>query len=344
LEIIKYSDLVRRIVSYCQRVYEELSGDDSDAIKTYLDSRLKQIWEFYAWPDLIKTEKRYYRALYSATANYVAGNEVYYPTEKKYYQALKATNGNVPTLTTHWAESKQSYAADPWVAGAAYVVGDIVEYASDGLFYACHTAHTSSGTLLPTATGNNNRWGKLTALDKYVAWEQAGESKIGDVLSVWDDDPRANKKAEKENFSQSQNGIQVIDGPNIVYIQYRQIVPNIFYHTWVASNSYKIGDVVRYPATGADFDLYEAKTDHTSSSSNDPSDGTADWGIINIPRDFQKYLTHSAAADLLFSDEREALGGAQHGMAEKALIALVDKFERQEGQSNQVEVKIDGSY
>jgi len=343
VETITYSDLLRRVVSYCQRVYSELSSDDSEAIKTFLDTRIKQIWEFYQWPDLTRVEKRYYKALYSSGTTYAAGAEVYYPTEKKYYQALKQTSGNAPTTLTHWAESKQSYADDPWVAGAAYVVGDIVEYASDGLFYACHTAHTSSGTLVPNATGNNERWGKLTELDKYVAWEQAGKNKIGDVLGVWDEDPRTNTKAEKENFFQSENGVQIIDGPNIVYIKYRQVVPSLFYNTWTSGTAYSIGDVVRYPATGADFSLYEAQTVHTATGSDDPSDGTNDWAIINIPRDFRAFLTHAAAADILISDERETLAGAQIALADKALIELVDKFERQEGQSSQVDVKIDGS-
>tara|TARA_R100000700_G_C3179445_1_gene156032 strand:+ start:11185 stop:12213 length:1029 start_codon:yes stop_codon:yes gene_type:complete len=340
VETIRYSDLLKRVVSLSQRVYEELSADDNAAIKSYLDTRLKQIWEFYPWPDLTRVEKRYFRLLYNASTSYAAGAEVYYPTEKKYYQAIQSTTGNTPTTLTHWAESKQKYNADLWVAGAAYAAGDIVEYASDGLFYACHTAHTSSGTLIPTATSGNARWGVLTELDKYVAWEQDGNNQIGDVIEVWDADPRTHTKAETENFFQSENGVQVIDGPNIVYIEYRQVVPNIFYDSWVSGTDYKKTNAVRWPTTGADFDLYEAKTVHTASSSNDPGDGTADWGIVNIPRDFRSFLAHGAAADILISDEKERLAGIQQSLADKALADLVDKFERQEGQTRQMRVKI----
>ena len=338
METIAYSDIIKRVVSYSQRVYSELSSDDSELIKTYLDIRLKQIWQYFAWPDLTRVEKRYYRAIYASGTTYAAGSEVYYPTEKKYYQALKQTSGNVPTTLTHWAESKQSYGENLWVAGAVYAVGDIVQYASDGLFYACHTAHTSSGTLVPNATSSNERWGKLTELDKYVAWEQTGKNKIGDITEVWNDNPRTNGKAEQQLFNQSENGVQVIDGPNVVYIQYRQPVPNLFYTTWTSGTSYVLGDVVRFPASGADFDLYETIVAHTASGSNDPSDGGGQWSKINIPRDFNAFLTHGAAADLLMADEKEQLAGVQQALSDKALAELLDKLQRQEKQSKQMPV------
>lgn len=338
MEKIIYSDIIKRVVSYSQRVYEELSADDNAAIKAYLDTRLKKIWEIYPWPDLTRVEKRYFRTLYSAGTTYAAGTEVYYPTEKKYYQALKSTTGNAPTTLTHWSESKQKYSGDLWVAGAAYVAGDIIEYASDSLFYACHTAHTSSGTLIPTATSGNSRWGVLTELDKYVAWQQSGKNKIGDIIEVWDSNPKTDNKAEPENYYQSENGIQVINGPDIVYVEYRQEVPSVFYTTWISGTAYLLGDVVRYPATGADFSLYEAQTAHTATANNDPSDGTADWQIIDIPRDFKSYLSHGAAADILISDEKEGLAAVQQSLADKSLADLLDKFERQESQTKQMKV------
>ena len=336
METISYSDLLKRVVSYSQRTYDELTNDDSDLIKSYLDNRLKQIWEFYSWPDLVRIEKRYYRGIYASATTYQAGTEVYYPAENKYYQALKQTQGNVPTLTTHWAESKQSYSAELWAAGASYVVGDIVEYASDGLFYACHTAHTSSGTLIPTATGNNARWGKLTELDQYVAWKQTGENQIGDVIDVWTDNYHVNNKAERVKYLQSNNGVQVVNGEDVVYIEYRQRVPNVYYSVWATGNDYAVDDVVRFPATGAAFNLYRATTAHTPTTSNEPTDNTSPWALIEIPRDFRAFLSHGAAADLLMNDEKEQLAGVQQAMSDKALAELLDKLERQEKQSKQM--------
>ena len=54
METISYSDLLKRVVSYSQRTYDELTNDDSDLIKSYLDNRLKQSREFYSWPDRLR--------------------------------------------------------------------------------------------------------------------------------------------------------------------------------------------------------------------------------------------------------------------------------------------------
>ena len=331
MEVIKYSDILRGVVSYAQRVYSELNADDAEAISVYLDNRLKLIWETYPWPDLVRVEKRYYRPLYAAALTYDAGYEVYYPTEEKYYQALKQTQGNVPTLTTHWAEAKQSYAPATWVTGTAYAVGDTVEYDPDGLYYACHTAHTAGANL-----GSN--WGQIIEFDKYVAWKQSGENEIADVLDVWNTNPRTDNKADQQNFYQSENGVQVINGPNIVHIEYRQLVPRLLHSAWKVGSEYKIDDVVRFPATGADFDLYKASSDHTASGTNEPTDDGAPWTLIQIPRDFRSFLAHGAAADLLLADEREQLGGVQNSLGEKALNELLGKLERQEKQTKQMNV------
>ena len=69
METIAYSDIIKRVVSYSQRVYSELSSDDSELIKTYLDIRLKQIWQYFAWPDLTRVEKTDTYASYAPKEN-----------------------------------------------------------------------------------------------------------------------------------------------------------------------------------------------------------------------------------------------------------------------------------
>jgi hypothetical protein len=331
VEVIKYSDVLRRVVSFAQRVYSELNTDDAEAISVYLDTRLKKIWETYPWPDLVRVEKRTFRGIYNASTTYAAGAEVYYPSEEKYYQALRSTTGNLPTVLTHWAEAKQSYAPATWVTGTAYAVGDTVEYDPDGLYYACHTAHTAGANLA-------SNWGQIIEFDKYVAWKQSGENEIADVLDVWNANPRTANKADQQNYYQSENGVQVINGPNIVYIEYRQLVPSLLHSAWVVGTVYATDEVVRYPASGADFDLYKANSVHTASGANGPADAGSLWTLIQIPRDFRSYLAHGAAADILLADEREQLGGVQNSLGEKALNELLGKLERQEKQTKQMNV------
>lgn len=338
MEITKYSDIVKRVCALSQRVYSELSNDDNDLIMVYVDQRMKLIWEYFDWPELKRVEKRYYRALYASGTQYNPGTEVYYPTENKYYQALQQTTGNAPTSAAHWYESKKSYSADPWQAGASYVAGDIVEYASDGLTYACHTAHTSSGTLIPTATGGNSRWGLLKEFDQYVGWEQTGENKIGDIIEVWNNNPRTNNKAVPVSYYQSENGIQLIEGPNVVYVEYRKRLPMLLYKTWTTGAGYVSDDVVRYEPSGAEFDLYVANSAHSADSDNDPEESGGPWSKIEIPRDFSAFLSHGAAANLLQVDEKEQLAMAQEQYADQALTELVGRIERQEQQTKQFKV------
>jgi len=342
VEITSYSDLLKRTCALAQRVYSELSNDDSELLMVYIDQRLKQIWEYYDWPDIKRIEKRYFRPLYAAATNYTtAGTEVYYPSEKKYYQSLKTTQGNAPTSTAHWAESKQSYSADSWVTGTSYVVGDTVLYGVDGLYYTAHTAHTASATLTPDATGGNDKWGVLTELDKYVAWEQSGENNIGDVLEVWDYNPRTNNKAAPQSFYQSENGIQVLNGPNIVYVEYRQQLPSLFYTTWVEGTSYSVDHVIRFPVSGASFNLFKATSTHTAGglgSSTYPLTSGAPWLLVQIPRDFSTYLSHGAASSMLQTDEKEQLALAQEQYSERALMELLDRIERQEQQQKEFKV------
>jgi hypothetical protein len=210
-------------------------------------------------------------------------------------------------------------------------VGDTVEYPPDGLYYACHTAHTAGANLA-------SNWGQLVEFDKYVAWAQSGENAITDVLDVWNTNPRTDKKAKQQNFYQSENGVQVINGPNIVHIEYRQKVPCLLHSAWTSGTVYAAADVVRFPASGADFDLYKASSGHTASGSNEPTDVGAPWTLIQVPRDFRSFLGHGGAADLLLADEREQLGGVQNSLGDQALRELLDKLERQEKQTKQMNV------
>jgi len=121
-------------------------------------------------------------------------------------------------------------------------------------------------------------------------------------------------------------------------VEYRQQLPSLFFTTWATGSDYDTNDVVRFPATGAEFDLYKATSDHTASGSNDPKDSGAPWDLIQIPRDFSAYIAHGAASSMLQTDEKEQLALAQEQYSERALMELLDRVERQEQQQKEFKV------
>lgn len=66
----------------------------------YINGRLRDAWESYAWPWSTRIEQREYRATYAADVAYAIGAEVFY--SGAYYRATAAGTGNLPTDTSYW--------------------------------------------------------------------------------------------------------------------------------------------------------------------------------------------------------------------------------------------------
>jgi hypothetical protein len=66
----------------------------------YINSRTREVWERYPWPEWTLIEQREYRATYAAGTAYVTGDEVFYVDA--YYRAIGSTTGNLPTDVTYW--------------------------------------------------------------------------------------------------------------------------------------------------------------------------------------------------------------------------------------------------
>lgn len=323
--------------------YDNLAVKDFRTLRRGISLALQNGWEAAKWPEWCPIEKRYFRDVYAATTNYPAGAEVYYPASNKYYIALRGAGvtGQAPatlsgstytTNTAYWAESSTSYSANGWATGTGYAVGNQVYYAVTDAFYQCHTAHTSSGVLTPNATGASERWGVLTALDRYVAYEQTGKTSLAEVFTIWDADPRTDARASEVGFTLNENGAGVLSGPNVVWVEFRRRCPTLTGDDWVSTAIYTANlDQVYFSGN-----FYNCIT--TTTAGQSPATTPAKWALVEIPWVLRPWLTQAGFASWLRGDGQTERAIAEMEVAGGLLATAWGKVVRQQGQVRRLSV------
>ena len=350
---IKYSELLKRTAERSQRSYDQLSTDDAAFLENFIDSRLKRIWEYTDWPDLVLTEKRSYRHQYTPLwySTATAATELYDANAKRYVVALKDTTNDpsdaAETINGDWGELKSSYNFDDYSDTTSYAVGAQVYYYLTDKYYQVHTAPSGAGYKPATEYGsvpitttyfttNSTYWGEIPRFARYIAYEQSWETnKIGNVTGVFNASPRLDTTSDGINFFLTNQGIQVPNGQDRVWVRHRKRVPDVTHDVHDAAKSdYAVGDVVKYPASGAEFDLYECATAATTQTPG----AHADWTLVEVPYIFKDYISSGAAADLLQMDEKVDLALIEENRADLALEHELDKLNRQQKQTEQFNV------
>lgn len=102
-----YNSVLTRVLGLAGIKPADLTAEEDTLLNGYINTALKLAWEFYWWPELMRSELRYYRDPYDAATAYVAGDEIYYATTGKYYTCILASTGNLPTHTTYWEEATE---------------------------------------------------------------------------------------------------------------------------------------------------------------------------------------------------------------------------------------------
>lgn len=235
-------------------------------------------------------------------------------------------------IPSYWAESLGQYSGTDWAEGESYALGDIVRYDQTDRFYACHTAHTSTSVLIPSATGSSSRWGVLTPFVRDVDYEQTAQTAIGEIRAVWPQNPRLVPRGSMTQIrcDLTDTGIIVRGGENRPWIEFRLQPPSFTGSAWSsASISYAEDDQVYYDTTG---DFYKAAQAHTSDGAKVPTDTTF-WTRIDFPYVLAEYVAQGAYADALGKGEGQQ---DKYGTeADEAFIFLereLDKLTRAQGQ------------
>lgn len=348
---IKYSELLKRTAERSQRSYDQLSTDDAAFLENFIDSRLKRIWEYTDWPDLVITEKRTYRQQHTpaAVSEAESGAQYYDANAKRYVVALRDTS-NYPSysdkaITSSWAELLNSYNYSDWSDTTTYAQSDQVYYYLTDKYYQAHTAGalgSAAAPALASGTGyavNSLLWGEVARFDRYIEYDQSWESnKIGNVTGVFNGDPSLSTSSDGVNFFLSNVGVQVPNGQDKVWVRHRKRVPSLSYVPHDAEKTdYILDDVVKYPATGGSFELYEAIKAEPTETPGFPG-AALEWALIEIPYIFKDYIVSGAASDMLQLDEKVDLSFIEENRADLALEHELDKLNRQQKQTEQFNV------
>ena len=95
MRALVWTDLLKASAHFAQRLYDDLSTQDEALLTSYLNARLRTIWNATHWPDIMYSEKRYYRQPWAA-GTHAAGTELFDRNAGRYVISLKSS-ANAPS-------------------------------------------------------------------------------------------------------------------------------------------------------------------------------------------------------------------------------------------------------
>ena len=317
METLSAGEILNRAADRAGIERGQVDTDLFRKLRASLSRRLRLGWRYRPWPELVRIEKRYFRKLWtSAEAAQVggiaAGEERYYNTDGNHYRAL-VTNGVDPLddddnlRAAQWALLETSYDADDWDEATAYDIGDQVYDPETDLFYQCRV--TTTAGIEPT---DEDYWAALVPFDRYVAYEQEGETALGDVLKVTELNPKIYRSPKPVTFSLSENGVQVLEELGWVWIEFRLRVPVLTGDVYDSDAAYAADDQVYYE--GDFYNCIEAAT-----AGENPADVPEKWEKVELPLFLESYLVQAVFADYLEMEGQKEKAQAELGLAELAL-------------------------
>lgn len=104
---IEFQKVLDRVCGLIGTPQTSLGADDLATIFSFINEETEDLWKFWWWPELMRSEVRYYRDAYDNATAYVAGDEIYYSTSATYYTCILASTGNLPTDATYWTALTQ---------------------------------------------------------------------------------------------------------------------------------------------------------------------------------------------------------------------------------------------
>lgn len=393
MRTVNYSEVLQLLSELAGIPYADLPTATALTYRGAISRWFRKAWEVEYWPELTRTDQRYYRPVWAAGTTYAAGAEVFFKgngaPSQSYFQSLRSgmpltitslnqvgTTVTVVTFVPHnlvtgdwvtitgvsppdynlttqitrtsasgftypivaspvgpiggtmrcspnpesstgttcvgwWYPCQASYSGTTWTLATAFAAGDVAYYAVNDTYYACHTASTGN---LPTDTAY---FGALTVFDKYVGYTQTGFTAIGDVRDVYTKNPRVLKTYATPDWTLTQNGVQVPNGPNVVWVEYRTRFVPLTGSDYSASATYAVGDQILFNSSGSVKNFYTCAT--ATSAGESPNTAAAKWTLIEIPYLFQPYMVHGAFADVLRMDGQMDKAAQQERLAEQYL-------------------------
>ena len=364
-----FQSVLNLLASYLGEA-DGLSSEDAVLVMPKINTFVRMAWEYYWWPDVMNIELRTFRPAWAAGTAYAgpaigAPVEVFFPTvqagqyawqQGAYYQALQPGTGHVPATLVggayqengaYWALSCDSYSADVWATGTAYGVNNDgsglayqVQNPGDGQYYQCIQAHTAGTNFDPT------KWGLLTPFVRSIALDPGTTSNqgpnatpIGEVRFIWDRDPEVLRGAQRIKFRVRNGYLQVLGTVPVVWVEFRTRPSNYVTTVLSGTTAYAAGLQVYDPATGDNW-----LTATATNAGDTPTSRPAKFTRVPFPYLFAEYVALSVYAALTNREEQSAGQPPvenftlQQTAGFPLLLAELDKIERQQGQTRQMNV------
>ena len=303
MRLTSYNAIREQVYALLNLVTADVTAGDKTKVNAFIARRAREAFQFHWWPETMRMEERFFRLLYASGTAYAVTNEIYYPATRSYYQALKTTTGNAPatltsgtyaTNTAYWSLIGEGYGGDDWADATDYALGDTVRSASDGFFYRCHTAHTSSGTLDAT------KFGLLTDWLPYISLDQTGKTAIGQVRGCFLDHPARTQNPRRCSHLLGPSGLYLPDNTSTSVIVWFQIKPPVLSGAdYSAGTAYAVGDYMYYATstTGYEGDYWCCLTATTAAQT--PETHASKWTRQEIPEALRDAIAHAAYGDFL---------------------------------------------
>jgi len=174
-------------------------------------------------------------------------------------------------------------------------VPDELYYPADGNYYrvkAAAPADPPVGTL-PT---NTTYFETFALVDRYILLEQANQTPMGEVIAVFDTDPRVSQYhyAHKIPFHPTEREVTTVcvGTGAMVWVVFRLPYSVFTGVPWVQGKAYIRGDLVYYPPSG---ECYKALAG--TLVSDPPPVSNVTWARVPLPEIFSSYVTAGSYAD-----------------------------------------------
>lgn len=169
----------------------------------------------------------------------------------------------------------------------------------------------------------------------YIALNQAGETEIGEVFSVWNKSPKSNQDNQDLTWYLSENGIQVAEKNTPVFVLFRKVPPTYTGEAYSQASAYVSGDQV-YDTTQGNF--YTANQSVASGSDNSPTSQPTYWDLVSVPDIFTDYIIRGTYADYLRHNGELDRARVAESDARGALDHELLKLHTQQGQTTRLQV------
>ncbi len=304
MRVTSYNAILTQVYSLLNLIAADVTAADKTKLNAFIQRRAREAFQFYWWPETMRIEERYYRPIYSASTAYTASTtssttEVFFPATRTYYQCLKSGTGNAPATLSggayttnlgYWTPIGESYGGNDWAASTAYAQGDIVRNPGDGLFYQCHTAHTSSSSF------DSTKFGLLVEWLPYIALDQTGKTPIGQVRGCFLDNPGRTRDPRRVAMILGPSGLHLPEVRTNSVVVWFQIKPPVLSGAdYAAGTAYAVDDVIYFSATGYEGDYWVCA--EATSAGQSPSTHPAKWTKQEIPENLRDAIAHAAYGD-----------------------------------------------